>query len=222
MGATNTRLRADQRARHSCRLRGLQRATEQSVPFFRRHATRHLTTICGRSTARQRRDVRPKPVPRIHNFGACGIADTGLRGAVAVHSFSMLMMRKLGSRIGSGRPFHARVGSGLLLLLLLLVQSGIEPSHACPVHDAAATRTEPTHAEHHAHHEDESSQNGTAHCCTCLGSCLSATAVAIPSAAIHATTPLLDRFAASYARIPAAPTAAQPRLLPFATAPPEP
>ena len=127
-------------------------------------------------------------------------------------------MRTVGRAPGFPRDLHSRVGSALLALLLLLVQSGIEPSHACPVHDAAAP-TEQTH-DQHAQHGGDDAQDETGHCCTCLGSCLSATTPGVPSSAIIQSSALPGRFVAGYPLTPAAPTAAQPRLLPFATTPP--
>jgi hypothetical protein len=121
------------------------------------------------------------------------------------------------NRIGAA----ARGLLAFLGLVLLLVQGGLEPLHACPIHEPIPSETQPAQGGH-AHHDPAAAQSETEsnHCCTCLGSCVAPTAVAI-AATVSATqfvalTSTLAR-ADDAADLPRAP---QPRLLPFATAPP--
>ncbi len=118
----------------------------------------------------------------------------------------------------SRRHIGSRLLSTLLALVLLLVQGGIEPVHACPVHDAQiAAATSQTPANHHspAHAEED-----TEHCCTCLGSCVvSAPTILAPVAAGIRWDEVATHQAPTPGRddLPKAPSA---RLLPFANAPP--
>ena len=105
-------------------------------------------------------------------------------------------------------------------LVLLLVQGGLEPLHACPIHEPTPSETQP--AQGHSHHDPAAAQTDTESnpCCTCLGSCVAPTAVAI------ATTASATQFVALTSTLARAddpadlPRAPEPRLLPFATAPP--
>ncbi|MGH7468074.1 MAG: hypothetical protein ACRENP_08810 [Longimicrobiales bacterium] len=110
---------------------------------------------------------------------------------------------------------------GVLTLNLLGVQVGIEPSHACPVHDRDVQQAAgPSHAGHHpVNGDDSASSPEEPNCCTCLGTC----AVAAPALLAGRIVPSWLSLE-STARTRVVHTDVRqhplPRLHPFATAPP--
>jgi hypothetical protein len=118
-----------------------------------------------------------------------------------------------------------RTASAFLAVILLTVQSGLEPRHACPVHEpgvgkqAAADQAGAIQHHHDSSSSTDSSTSESEHCCTCVGSCI----VAVPALIATATGvsfSLQERTAGAAVVKRDARQHPLPRLLPFATAPP--
>jgi hypothetical protein len=120
------------------------------------------------------------------------------------------------------RRFEAvrRLVSALLALVLLGVQSGIEPGHACPLHDREVQQSAPAgHAGHHAPADDNAGSSDQQNCCTCIGTCV----VAAPALLVARAVPTwLSLESTARARLVQTDVRQHPlpRLQPFATAPP--
>ena len=161
------------------------------------------------------RACAPSVSPREASWRETLCVSARLLGRPGLPGFSRkLKFVRMTNRIGAAsRGLMAFLG-----LVLLLVQGGLEPLHACPVHEPIPAQTQPAG---HTHHDSAAqSEAGSNHCCTCLGSCVAPTALAI---ATTASSPQFVALTSTLARAedPAdLPRAAQPRLLPFATAPP--
>jgi hypothetical protein len=113
--------------------------------------------------------------------------------------------------------------SALLALSLVTVQGGLEPRHACPVHEPEVQQQAESahgHAAHASAAAPESSSTDAQHCCTCIGSCLVATPAILAASA--ADLEWLDLQSTAEAIVVRADALRHPlpRLLPFATAPP--
>jgi hypothetical protein len=119
-----------------------------------------------------------------------------------------------------GRAWLAsRLLAGLFSLTFLFIQAGLEPRHACPLHEAPP-QAAPVSSDQHAHHAPADDSESSESCCTCIGSCLAGGVVAAPSATVaigwvQTTHNVRSRIVRASAR-----TQPLPRLLPFANAPP--
>ena len=122
-------------------------------------------------------------------------------------------------------PFNLvkRSFSALLALSLVTVQGGLEPRHACPVHEPEVQQQADSAHGHAAHVSDsapESSTTDAQHCCTCIGSCLVATPALLAGTATELEWLGLQSTAEAIVVHADALRHPLPRLLPFATAPP--
>jgi hypothetical protein len=105
-------------------------------------------------------------------------------------------------------------------LTFLLVQGGLEPRHTCPVHDGTPAASAQAETSGHGHHQQADSGDDSGSCCTCLGSCMGSGPIARPVEAralswIGSTHEVRAQVVRTDAQL-----SPQPRLLPFATAPP--
>jgi hypothetical protein len=117
-----------------------------------------------------------------------------------------------------------RCVSAFLAVILLSVQGGLEPRHACPVHEPGFGNQVATHqaAATQHHHDSPSTDSSTSepeHCCTCVGSCIVAAPALIATASGVSFSAQESTAAAAVVRRDAR-RHPLPRLLPFATAPP--
>jgi hypothetical protein len=108
----------------------------------------------------------------------------------------------------------------VLCLLMVTMQAGFEPRHACPIHDAMPSSvTAPVAADHHDHSPAGDSESAE-HSCNCLGTCVTAG----PAVAAVSTNNLhfqaFERTAAAVRVQRTARLTPRPHLLPFANAPP--
>ncbi len=114
-----------------------------------------------------------------------------------------------------------RTLSALLALILVTVQGGLEPRHACPVHEPEVEQqTDTAHAHAAGHTQPESATPENEHCCTCIGTCLVAAPAALAATGADLAWLNQESAAEAFAVHTDALRHRLPRLLPFATAPP--
>jgi hypothetical protein len=133
------------------------------------------------------------------------------------------------------RPVR-RWAAALLNLLFLLAWGEPVSTHPCPMHDGAAVVAavaaaghvaagDLDHGGHGAAHlalptPPPTHDGGAEHSCQCLGECATASAVALPGVVAVQWQAVVRHSAEPPLAEPVAPSAAAPRLLPFANGPP--
>jgi len=117
------------------------------------------------------------------------------------------------------RRLH-RILTPVLVTWFVLAAGEAPFAHRCPVHDAPQSVPAGHGAAHHGAADEQAPSSSKHDCCTCVGACTAAGAVAAP-----ADSPTVVAVAAPLTReaTPAGYTAhhATARLLPFANGPPQ-